>query len=278
MFRRLSFLISLLALSLLQGCTTVPKGDGTPPFDEKKTKLPYRTTVGAHRGDSVLFVENTPAAIRSALQNPKYAFIEFDVQYSSDKQVVVFHDSSLKRVFGHKVKVKETSFEELAELSDQQISTYEEIMELAEGKPINIEIKSQGVPADDEHLIDHVMDDLKRRDIIGHILISSISAEAIQYVKARYPDMPTGQIFWKKASTYLPFDFLTKQLYQEVQESKADYIMLHVDNLRNIKDLLEFKPADQTIVFWDFDDTMYVVHKDANDLMWDQPLAHIDLR
>jgi len=276
MLCRLLFLTCLLTLPFLQGCSTVLKENATSPLDKKKAEIPYHTTIGAHRGDSVIFTENTPAAIRSAQQNPKYAFIEFDVQYSSDKRVIVFHDSSLKRVFGHKVKVKETSFEELASLSDHRIATYEEIMDLAEGKPLNIEIKSQGDPADDERLIDYVMADLKRRGIESCTMISSISAEAIQYVKEHYPEMPTGQIFWKKASTYLPFDFLTKQLYRKVAESKADYIMLHVDNLRNIKDLLEFKPPNQTIVFWDFDDTMYVVLKDSSDHMWNQRLAHIN--
>jgi len=44
--------------------------------------------------------------------------------------------------------------------------------------------------------------------------------------------------------------------------------MLHVANLRNIEDLLRLKPTGKTVVFWDFDDTMYVVHKDLSDRLW----------
>jgi glycerophosphoryl diester phosphodiesterase len=231
----------------------------------------YPCTQGAHRGDSVVYMENTLSAIRSARQNPKYKFIEFDVQYSADKQAVVFHDGTLKRIFGQPDKVKDTPYKELCRLSGNKISTYKQVMALAVGKPLNIEIKSQGNQADDEQLIDYIMTDLKERGIEDNILISSISAKAIKYVKARYPEMPTGQIFWRKASTYLPFDFLTEGLYQEIDESKADYLMLHVSNQRNIKDLLRLKPKRKTLVFWDFDNTMYLVHKDPTDRLWSDP-------
>ncbi len=231
----------------------------------------YPCTQGAHRGDSVVYMENTLAAIRSARQNPKYKFIEFDVQYSADKQVVVFHDCSLRRIFGLRDKVKETPYKELCQLSGNGIPTYKQIMELAVGKPLNIEIKSQGNQADDEQLIDYIMADIQERGIEDDILISSISADAIKYVKERYPEMPTGQIFWRKASTYLPFDFLTEGLYQEIEDSKADYLMLHVSNQRNIKDLLRLKPEGKTLVFWDFDDTMYLVQKDPTDRLWSDP-------
>ncbi len=115
------------------------------------------------------------------------------------------------------------------------------------------------------------MADIRARDVEDHILISSISSHAIKYVKERYPQMPTGQIFWCKASTYLPFDFLTVGLYQEIDDSKADYLMLHVSNQRNIKDLLRLKPESKTLVFWDFDNTMYLVHKDPTDRLWSAP-------
>jgi len=42
-------------------------------------------------------------------------------------------------------------------------------------------------------------------------------------------------------------------------ESGADYLMLHGINLRNYESLMRLKPADKTLVFWMFDDQMYVV-------------------
>ena len=267
------FLVNLLMLLFLSGCVmprhTIGLHEALETAPNGKTNLAsYRCTRGAHRGDSYFYTENTTRAIHSARKNPKFAFIEFDVQYSLDNQPVVVHDTTLRRVFREKGNVGESTLEELRVLSENQISTYAEIMELAEGKPLNIEIKSQGDAKEDERLADFLVADLKERGIETRVLISSISEEAVRYVKTTYPEMATGQIFFFKASTYLPFDFLTEGLYRQIQESKADYLMLHTTNRHNIEDLLRLKPKDKTIVFWNFDDTMYIVHKNSSDRLW----------
>ncbi len=117
----------LLIASFINGCASqqhkVDLGTTTPE-GIKKAIAEHRCTQGAHRGDSVLYVENTLPAIHSARQSPEYKFIEFDVQYSADKQAVVFHDSSLQRLFGQRVKVKKTPYEELCRLSENKIPTY----------------------------------------------------------------------------------------------------------------------------------------------------------
>lgn len=228
----------------------------------------YRCTLGAHRGDSLAHVENTLGAIVSAHCTPKYAFIECDVQYSSDNRVIVFHDKRLRRVFGHGDKVGASTYAELRDLTGGEIATYAEVMDAASGKRINIEVKSQGDDAEDRHLVDFIVADIKARKMQKRVLMSSISEDVVKYISGRYPEMATGQIFWIKASTYLHLDFLTRGLYRKMEKSQADYLMLHVANLRNIEDLLRFKPAGKTVVFWDFDDTMYVVHKDLSDRLW----------
>ncbi len=266
----------LLCIFVLSGCMMPRDMESLRialDFEDKEIPGTCHCTLGAHRGDSGNYLENSPQAIVSALQNPKYAFIEFDVQYSADDIPVVFHDSNLLRLFGHLNKVRNTPLKELRELSDGAIATYDEIMKLAEGKPLNIEIKSQGSEADDEQLIDHIVADVTRRGIEQHILISSISEDAVKYVKSRYPHMAAGQIFWLKASTYLPFDFLTEGLYRQIDESHADFIMLHLTNRHNIKDLLRLKPKGKTIIFWNLDDTMYLVHKDHSDRLWGDSAA-----
>ncbi len=268
-----TFSVSLLMLLFLSGCVMPRHTIGLHTAlekkpDEKNHLASYRCTRGAHRGDSFFYTENTARAIHSARHNPKFAFIEFDVQYSADNQPVVVHDTHLRRVFGKKGNVGESTLEELRELSGNQISTYAEIMELAEGKPLNIEIKSQGDPEEDERLADFLVADLKERGIEDQVLISSISEDAVRYVKETYPEIATGRIFLIQASTYLPFDFLTTGLYKKIADSKADYLMLHTVNRHNIGDLLRLKPKDKTIVFWSFDDTMYIVHKDFSDRLW----------
>ncbi len=228
----------------------------------------YRCTAGAHRGDSKNYRENTLAALKAANDNPKYAFVEFDVQYSADGKIVVFHDKRLLRIFGSLRTVGKTSFAELSDLTEGEIAAYDAVMDVMEDKKINVEIKSQGDPDEDIRLADHIIADVRARDRVDDVMISSISGDVIRYINRTYPEIRTGQIFWLTSSTYLHFDALTERLYGKITDTRADYLMLHVANLRNIESLIKLKPPGKTIVFWDFDDAIYLVHKNFSDRLW----------
>lgn len=237
-------------------------------IDVVKKELPsYRLTVGAHRGSSESYRENTLPALRAAEADTSYAFVEFDVQYTKDKQIVLFHDHRLFRLFGKIDVLGRTSYAELLQFTDGEIILYHEAMGVI-GKKINIEIKSQGNQQDDQRLADAVIADLKKRGREKDVMVSSISSELIRYVSTSYPDIQTGQIFWLTWSTYLHFEALTERLFDRFKSTDADYLLLHVANLRNIEDLLKLKPPEKTIMFWDFDDRMYMVHKDLGDRLW----------
>jgi glycerophosphoryl diester phosphodiesterase len=228
---------------------------------------PYRCTIGAHRGSSVEYMENTLKALKAAEASSKYAFVEFDVQYSADSRIVVFHDQRLWRLFGSTRTIGNTTFADLQTFTRGEVCSYEEAMQVVH-KRLNIEIKSQGDDEEDVRLADELIADLQARGRLKDVMISSISSEVIRYIGTKYPEVPTGKIRWLTRSTYLHFDALTESLYEELNEIQADYLMLHVSNLRNIERLLALKPADKTIVFWDFEDNIFLVHKDASDRLW----------
>lgn len=262
----------ILLAAMVSGCAMPPYEKSLDDILEQdgkngRARYKYRCTAGAHRGASEEYRENTIAALQAADQNNKYAFIEFDVQYSKDKRIVVYHDKRMLRLYGNLNAIGNLTFAELAEKTHGEIAAYDEVIGLLK-KKLNIEIKSQGDNQEDERLVDEIIADIRTRKRDNDVLISSISGDVVKYVSRKYPDMPTGQVFWLTSSTYLHFEALTKKLYENVSETQADYLMLHVANLRNIDDLLKFKPRRKTIVFWDFDDTMYIVHKDLSDRLW----------
>ena len=61
---------------------------------------------------------------------------------------------------------------------------------------------------------------------------------------------------------------MTKKMYKDLAEMGADYAMLHGVNLRNYQSLTKLKPDNITLVFWYFNDKMYVVHNTEQDTMW----------
>jgi len=267
------WLALLLLVALLPGCMMPRSWTGLDAVLEQelgrdvRLTPDYWCTAGAHRGSSVEFTENTLEALRAADDESRYAFIEFDVQYSEDNRIVVFHDKRLFRLFGSLRSVGSSTFAELQELTGGEVCAYDDAMD-ALHKKLNIEIKSQGDEEEDERLADELIADLQARGREKDVLISSISSDLIRYVKRQYPQMRTGKIFWLTSSTYLHFDVLTRRLYDEMDELGADYLLLHVANLRNIEDLLRLKPKGRTVIFWDFDDRIYLVHKDLSDRVW----------
>lgn len=263
---------SVLLAAMVGGCATPPYVQSLDTLLDQKInfnriRYQYMCTAGAHRGASVDHRENTLAALKAADRDDKYAFIEFDVQYSKDGRIVVYHDKRMLRLFRSLKAIGETDFSDLAALSNGEIVTYDQVMAVLK-KKLNIEIKSQGDLLEDQRLVDEIVADIRRRDREKDVLISSISGDVVKYVSRKYPEIPTGQVFWLTSSTYLHFDQLTQKLYEDIDASRADYLMLHVANLRNIEDLIKYKPKGKTIVFWDFDDTIFIVHKDASDRLW----------
>lgn len=232
-----------------------------------RNQYDYRCTAGAHRGASDIYRENTMAALLAAENNDAYGFVEFDVQYAKDGTIVVYHDRRMLRLFGSLRTIRDTTYAELFQISGGEIAAYHAVMDQLE-KKLNIEIKSQGDSREDRRLADEIISDIRARKRTDDVLISSISDDVISYISKRYPDIATGQIFWLTSSTYLPFDALTKKLYARLDETQADYLMLHVANLRNIDDLLKLKPSGTTLVFWDFDDNIYILHRDLSDRLW----------
>lgn len=227
----------------------------------------YACTIGAHRGASVDHLENSTPALIAATEDPQYAFIEFDVQYTKDGQIVVFHDKRLLRLFGKLATIKNSTYAELVEATDGQIVRYKDVIGALD-KKLNIEIKSQGDDAEDCRLADAIIKDIRARGRAKDIMISSISSDVIRHINETHHSIPTGQIYWVTSSTYLHFDTLTERLYQKFSESDADYLMLHVANLRNIEGLVALKPKGKTIMFWDFDDHIYLVRKNTHDRLW----------
>jgi glycerophosphoryl diester phosphodiesterase len=95
--------VSILLTAIVAGCSMPPYIASLDEILEEeginnRVHYGYRCTAGAHRGASEEHIENTVAALKAADKNSKYAFIEFDVQYSKDKRIVVYHDKRMLRL------------------------------------------------------------------------------------------------------------------------------------------------------------------------------------
>lgn len=216
--------------------------------------------LGAHRGNSIDYIENTLPAFEDAINNDKYKFIEFDVLYTKDKKIVVHHDKSLKRLQDKNYKIEKLTYEELLNISDYHIPLYGEVMDLInDKKPINLEIKSQGNLSDDMEIVDFVMDDLGKRNLLKTTLFSSVSSDVVKYISDTYSDSEVGKIYYVTSSSFLNLDKFISDVYEGSDEIGADYLMFYASNVKQYNHLKKIKPEDKTLVFWYFTDEMYVI-------------------
>ena len=93
----------------------------------------------AHRGLHYNCIENTIPAFIQAIE--KNYIIECDIHLSKDKELVVYHDYTLKRLYNKNILIKDLTHKELKKY---KIPSLEEVLSLINGKvPIIIEIKVQ---------------------------------------------------------------------------------------------------------------------------------------
>lgn len=166
---------------------------GRKVSEERTTWL--RNKAFAHRG---LFTkdqsipENSVAAFKRAVD--KGFGIELDVILTKDKELVVFHDDTLKRMTGVDKRVDMLTLKEIKELSlygtKHKIPTFKEALEAVDGKvPLIIEIKNT---KHNRVICEKVLDMLKGYK--GLYCIESFNPLIIRYVKKNAPDIIRGQL------------------------------------------------------------------------------------
>jgi glycerophosphoryl diester phosphodiesterase len=152
------------------------------------------TTIIAHRGASGSAPENTLAAVSMALDEGA-DWVEIDVQESDDGEVVVLHDSDLKRVAGIDLKIWDATKAELADIdigswfspsfSDQRVPTLREVLELCRNRAgVIIELKYYGHNVQLEQRVAAIIEATGMAD---DIMIMSLDSGGIQRMRQLRP-------------------------------------------------------------------------------------------
>lgn len=187
-----------------------------------------KPVVFAHRGSCKYAPENTLAAFSLAIEQEADA-IELDVQLSSDKEVVVFHDQKLDRTTNGKGDVKDHTFDTLKALNagilfgpaypNESIPSLSQVFEnFGDTIYYNIELKNLSTPFDD--LPGRVVDIIKRYQLEDHVLLSSFNPIALIKIDKIIPGLPKGILLSGRFSRILhPYRFFPFLDYQSVHFS-----------------------------------------------------------
>lgn len=210
----------------------------------KETPIAHR---GLHTKD---IPENSLSAFENALKN-NYA-IELDVQFTKDKEVVVFHDENLKRMTNDTRNIEDVNYDELKNLrlgnTNEIIPTLEEVLELVDSKvAILIEIKDC---KDYIELSEKTYEILKGYE--GNYAIQSFNPFILEWYKNNASEVIRGQLsgtFTEGSESLNSFEkFALKNMLLNFK-SKPNYIGYELEGIPKSK-LESLRKKGVPIIVW----------------------------
>ncbi|MEO5858273.1 MAG: glycerophosphodiester phosphodiesterase family protein [Pyrinomonadaceae bacterium] len=225
----------------------------------------------AHRGDSKHAPENTLAAFKRAIDTGADG-IEFDVRLAKDGIVVVFHDSSLKRIAYHKGKIAHYTSTELGTIDagswfnqhspkladpaykNESIPTLADTLEFLKSFKGLIYIELKCKEADTERLAKAVTAVICTSKLLPQIVVKSFKLSAIPLLKTICPDVRTAALFAPKIKNILRKD---KHLLDLAEEAGVDEISLHY-TLATRKLMKRAAKRNLRVIIWTADNPRWI--------------------
>jgi glycerophosphoryl diester phosphodiesterase len=177
-------------------------------------------TVIAHRGASAYFPENTIPAFKGAIAMGA-DMVELDVQLTSDKEVVVFHDEKISRCTDGRGKIADHTLAELKKLDagswyskdfqNTRIPSLAEALSVCKNKiAANIEIKTKAVSKMFFGSIEEkCLKIVEQAGMQKHVVFSSFDSRAIMHLKQIDNTVTVAVLFEKKRyGSKLPSDII----------------------------------------------------------------------
>lgn len=213
-------------------------------------------TITSHRGDSYKAPENTIPAVQSAIDSLANA-VEIDVQQTKDGTVVLFHDSSLYRLTGSRLKIRNMNFADVEQVDvgrwfgEEFIGTHipelEEVLKLCKGKvTLNIDLKYNSSSV---NLAQQVVALIEEYDFEKQCVVTSAVYQDLVEIKALNEQIKTGYIlsagysnFYNKSDAADFFsirsDFVSESLVRNIH---ANGKAVHVWTVNSRKEMERMK-------------------------------------
>ena len=131
-----------------------------------------------HRGGDEKKTENTLEAFQYS-SDLGFTFMETDVQFTKDGQVVVFHDIDLKRIAGLEKKISELSLKEIKSIDligGGKIPTLDDLLSSFKNLRFNIDIKVDSA-------VNKTVDIIKSHDALNRTCLAAFSSKRLNRIR-----------------------------------------------------------------------------------------------
>jgi len=187
-----------------------------------------------HRGARAYEPENTLLSFKKALEIGVNA-VEFDVRKTKDNQLVVIHDSDVKRTTDGEGLVSELTVKEIKELSagkGEKIPTLKEALDFLNKKvKIVIELKEAGYE-------EEVLSVIYEKELQKNVIIISFKEKALRKVRDLDKQIETGLIYVKQ-----------KNPLRTALELEASYL-LSIFRFTHTKNITKAHENNLKVIVW----------------------------
>ena len=214
------------------------------------------TKITSHRGGALRAPENTLSALNYTWEcGADYA--EIDIQETKDKQLILLHDDSLKRITGLDKKVWEMTYEEIEELDagssfgkgyqGEKIPALEDVLNFCLGRlDLNIEIKYNGK---NNGIVQRVIQVIRENHFEEHCVVTSMNYRFLEEIKETAPEIRTGYIMTMSYGSIsqvaaadffsVRYDYITEGFVREAHALGKEVHAWTVNYRGNIKRMLD---------------------------------------
>jgi glycerophosphoryl diester phosphodiesterase len=215
----------------------------------------------AHRGSSIKYPENTILSFSKALTEGANG-IELDVQLTKDKQVVVFHDLSLRRILKKRGQISDYTLKQIRQFDvgswknprfkGTKIPTLDEVLRLAAKNKIIVNIELKNFLDMKNGLEEYVVDKIIQYNMKQRAVISTFNPLSLKILQKKSKGIPYALLYfgflndpWTYTTEY-GCSYIHPPL-QEVSESFIDtsranglkIVPYQVNTLQDIQKMVE---------------------------------------
>ncbi|TLG79616.1 glycerophosphoryl diester phosphodiesterase membrane domain-containing protein [Vagococcus zengguangii] len=157
------------------------------------------TLIISHRGVTENAIENTKSAIIAA-KEADADMVEIDIQQTKDREFVLFHDETLRRLGGSSQKISDLTLEEVQAITLQEgrmkdkIPTLEDVLTLADDLNLRLLIELKFTEEADGRNEAELINLLYDRDLLSRHYVQGLNQTQIESFEVGAPAVNTGFI------------------------------------------------------------------------------------
>lgn len=192
----------------------------------------FKSTFCAHRGASGNFPENTMCAFNAALALG-VAWIETDLNLSSDEKLVIFHDTNLGRTISGSVALSSLTLKEIQSLDagswksnefpNEKVLSFQQLLNWQDSHEVNINYELKCDDINPTKVVTILSKELSNRDP-KKIIISSFSSKLIAQSIKVIPSYRHALIAERLPESWPD---ISKELNLNAWHLNADYLTLN---------------------------------------------------